>query len=76
MAGRGCVHERGGGAIVRSDQWQAGGVFMSYSEVCQMAGRGCVHERGGGAIVRSDQWQAGGVFMNSFKNKHCVWCLQ
>ncbi len=41
-----------------------------------MAGRGCVHERGGGAIVRSDQWQAGGVFMNSFKNKHCVWCLQ
>ncbi len=49
---------------MRSDQWQAGGVFMSYSEVCQMAGRGCVHERGGGAIVRSDQWQAGGVFMS------------
>ncbi len=29
MAGRGCVHERGGGAIVRSAKWQAGGVFMS-----------------------------------------------
>ncbi len=29
MAGRGCVHELGGGAIVRSDQRQAGGVFMS-----------------------------------------------
>ncbi len=29
MAGRGCVHELGGGAIGRSDQWQAGGVSMS-----------------------------------------------
>ncbi len=29
MVGRECVHELGDGAIVRSDQWQAGGVFMS-----------------------------------------------
>ncbi len=33
MVGRGCVHELGGGAIVRSDQWQAGGVFMSLGAV-------------------------------------------
>ncbi len=33
MPDRGCVHELGGGAIVRSDQCQAGGVFMSLGAV-------------------------------------------
>ncbi len=33
MVGRECVHELGGGSIGRSDQWQAGGVFMSLGAV-------------------------------------------